>query len=49
MVELKNKLNKLIEKHGLRHKKVISFSQKLDKYIVLEQREILCKHKNGGC
>ena len=37
MKALKNKLNELIEEYGLRHEKVLAYSQELDRYIALEQ------------
>ena len=36
----KAKLNALIEKHGLSHKKVLEQSQKVDKLIVKEMKMI---------
>lgn len=43
MRELKNKLNELIEEYGLRHEKVLAYSQELDGHIALEQKERLNK------
>ncbi|MBC5998312.1 aspartyl-phosphate phosphatase Spo0E family protein [Romboutsia ilealis] len=48
MGELKNKLNELIEEYGLRHEKVLVYSQELDRYIALEQKERLKKYKSEG-
>lgn len=46
MIELKNKLNELIEEYGLRHEKVIAYSQYVDTFIVLEQKEMLSNLNN---
>lgn len=48
MRELKNKLNELIEKYGLRHEKVLAYSQELDSHIALEQKERLNKYRSEG-
>ena len=48
MGELKNKLNELIEEYGLRYEKVLVYSQELDRYIALEQKERLKKYKSEG-
>lgn len=44
MKELKKQLNKLIDKYGLRHEKVIALSQELDEHIVSKQKEMLETH-----
>lgn len=41
MDNLKSQLNKLIETYGLRHKKVITFSQYVDTFVVVDQVENL--------
>ncbi|WP_279051802.1 aspartyl-phosphate phosphatase Spo0E family protein [Intestinibacter bartlettii] len=48
MRELKNKLNELIEEYGLRHEKVLAYSQELDRHIALEQKERLNKYRSEG-
>ena len=48
MKALKNKLKELIEEYGLRHEKVLAYSQELDRYIALEQKERLYKYKSEG-
>ncbi len=48
MKALKNKLNELIEEYGLRHEKVLAYSQKLDRHIALEQEERLNKYRSEG-
>ena len=46
MIELKNKLNELIEEYGLRHEKVVAYSQYVDTFVVSEQRKMLCEYKS---
>lgn len=43
MDNLRSQLNKLIETYGLRHKKVIEYSQYVDVFVVADQVENLKK------